>query len=40
MDKKELTTVFLWIWVAVVMAAYVYQFKRLVRPILILLGLS
>jgi hypothetical protein len=40
MDKKQPTTVFLWVWVVTVMAAYVYQFKGLTRPILNLLGLS
>ena len=40
MDIKELVTVFMWAWIAVILIAYVYQFKGLMRPILNLLGLS
>ena len=40
MDKKDLTATLLWLWVAAITAAYVYQFKGFAGPILELLGMS
>lgn len=34
MDSKNLGAGFLWLWVVVAMAAYLYQFRGFVRPIL------
>ena len=40
MDRNDTIQVLLWLWVAGVLAIYVYQFRSLVGPILTLLGLS
>ncbi len=40
MDRNDTIQVLLWLWVIGVLAVYVYQFRRLVGPILALLGLS
>ena len=40
MNKERIIPAFRGFWVVAVMAAYLYQFRRLGRPILELLGLS
>lgn len=40
MDRNDMIQAMLWLWVAGVLAVYVYQFRGLVGPILTLLGLS
>ncbi len=40
MDRDKYIDAFLWAWVIGVTAAYTYQFKSFVRPILNLLGFS
>ena len=40
MNKDKFIDAVLWVWVVGVMAAYIYQFKGFVRPILNLLGFS
>lgn len=38
MDKRCLATAFLWLWVAGAFAAYAYQFRGFVDPVLDVLG--
>lgn len=40
MDRKDMKTALLWLWVFGVMAAYIYQFGDFVEPLLNLLGLG
>ena len=40
MDRKDLKTTLLWLWVVGVMAAYIYQFRGFAGPILELLELA
>lgn len=40
MDSKNFGAGLLWLWVAVAMAAYLYQFQGFVRPILQYLGIA
>lgn len=40
MTKKDVENTLLWVWVAGVMAAYVYQFKGFIGPLLNLLGFA
>jgi hypothetical protein len=40
MDRKDLKTTLLWLWVVGVMVAYTYQFRDFVEPFLDLLGLA
>jgi hypothetical protein len=39
MDKDNIVTGLLWVWMIAVLTAYFYQFQDFVRPILQLLGL-
>lgn len=40
MGRKDVKTIFLWLWVVGATAAYIYQFRNFVGPILDLVGLS
>ena len=40
MNRADLKTTLFWLWAVGVMAAYLYQFRGFVGPILKLLGLS
>ncbi len=40
MNNNNLVAVFFWLWVVVAMAAYLYQFRGFVGPVLQYLGIA
>lgn len=40
MNSKNLVAGLLWLWVVAAMAAYLYQFRGFVRPVLQYLGIA